>query len=104
MKHFYEQVYELVRQVPRGSVVTYGQVAAMLGSPRSARAVGYALRYLPRGTDVPWQRVINHKGEISPRFPAESPLIQRALLETEGVVFDADNRVDLKRYRWQEED
>ena len=52
MKHFYEQVYELVRQVPCGKVVTYGQVAALLGSPRSARAVGYALRYLPRGTDV----------------------------------------------------
>ena len=100
MKHFYEQVYELVRQVPSGSVVTYGQVAAMLGSPRSARAVGYALRYLPRGTGVPWQRVINHKGEISPRFPAESPLIQRALLESEGVVFDANDRVDLKRFRW----
>ena len=100
MKHFYEQVYELVRQVPSGSVVTYGQVAAMLGSPRSARAVGYALRYLPRGTNVPWQRVINHKGEISPRFPAESPLIQRALLESEGVVFDASDRVDLKRFRW----
>ena len=101
MKHFYEQVYELVRQVPSGRVVTYGQVAAMLGSPRSARAVGYALRYLPRGNDVPWQRVINHKGEISPRFPAESPLIQRALLESEGVAFDANDRVDLKRYRWQ---
>ena len=100
MKHFYEQVYELVRQVPVGTVVTYGQVAAMLGSPGSARAVGYALRYLPRGTDVPWQRVINHKGEISPRFPAESPLIQRALLESEGVVFDDNDRVDLKLYRW----
>ena len=100
MKPFYEQVYELVRQVPPGQVVTYGQVAALLGSPQSARAVGYALRYLPRGTDVPWQRVINHKGEISPRFPAESPLIQRALLEHEGVVFDDNGRVDLKRYRW----
>ena len=100
MNSFYDQVYELVRQVPAGTVVTYGQVAVLLGSPRSARAVGYALRYLPRGTDVPWQRVINHKGEISPRFPAESPLIQRALLESEGVVFDASDRVDLKRYRW----
>ena len=100
MKHFYEQVYELVRHVPAGTVVTYGQVAAMLGSPQSARAVGYALRYLPRGTDVPWQRVINHKGEISPRFPTESPLIQRALLESEGVVFDDNDRVDLKRFRW----
>ena len=103
MKHFYEQVYELVRQVPLGQVVTYGQVAALLGTPQSARAVGYALRYLPRGTNVPWQRVINHKGEISPRFPAESPLIQRALLEHEGVVFDDNGRVDLKRYRWNAE-
>ena len=70
---FYEQVYEWVRQVPPGKVVTYGQVAALLGSPRSARAVGYALRYLPRGTDVPWQRVINHRGEISPALPRREP-------------------------------
>jgi len=98
---FYERVYALVRQIPFGNVVTYGQVAALLGSPWAARAVGYALRFLPAGTDVPWHRVINHRGHISLRTPIESPLIQRLLLEEEGVVFDAEGRVDLSIYRWQ---
>jgi methylated-DNA-protein-cysteine methyltransferase-like protein len=101
--HFYEQVYSVVRQVPAGKVVTYGQVAALLGQPRAARAVGYALRFLPAGTDVPWQRVINHQGQISVRSPVDSPLLQRLLLEEEGVVFDAAERVDLAVYRWQGE-
>ena len=99
--HFYACVYALVRQVPPGKVVTYGQVAALLGQPQAARAVGYALRFLPAGTDVPWHRVINHRGQISLRTPPESPLVQRLLLEEEGVVFDAEGRVDLAVYRWQ---
>lgn len=98
---FYEQVYTFVRQVPQGMVVTYGQVATLLGSPRAARAVGYALRFLPAGSDVPWHRVINHRGQISQRTPPESPLLQRLLLEAEGVVFDAADCVDLARYRWR---
>jgi methylated-DNA-protein-cysteine methyltransferase-like protein len=100
LANFYQRVYTLVRQVPAGQVVTYGQVAALLGSPRAARAVGYALRYLPLGSDVPWHRVINHRGGISPRYPADSPLLQRLLLEAEGVRFDAQDCVDLARYRW----
>src|SRR5215471_3321831 len=98
---FYDCVYALVRQVPPGKVVTYGQVAALLGQPRAARAVGYALRFLPAGMDVPWHRVINHRGQISPRTPPESPLLQRLLLEEEGVRFDAEGRVDFSIYRWQ---
>jgi methylated-DNA-protein-cysteine methyltransferase related protein len=98
---FYERVYALVCQIPPGNVVTYGQVAALLGAPRAARAVGYALRFLPAGTNVPWHRVINHRGQISLRTPIESPLLQRLLLEEEGVVFDAEGRVDLSIYRWQ---
>jgi methylated-DNA-protein-cysteine methyltransferase-like protein len=101
---YYERVYALVRQIPAGRVVTYGQVAALLGSPRAARAVGYALRFLAAGTNVPWHRVINYQGRISPRYPAESPLIQRLLLEGEGVQFDNQDRVDLARYRWCPED
>ena len=98
---FYACVHALVRQVPPGKVVTYGQVAALLGQPRAARAVGYALRFLPACTDVPWHRVINHRGQISFRTPPESPLLQRLLLEEEGVMFDAEGRVDLAIYRWQ---
>ncbi len=100
-ENFYQQVYALVRQIPPGTVVTYGQVAALLGRPRAARAVGYALRYLPSGADVPWHRVINARGHISPRYPPEGPLMQRLLLEDEGVRFDAEGCIDLAVYRWQ---
>ena len=98
---FYERVYALVRQVPFGQVVTYGQVAALLGAPRAARAVGYALRFLPPNTDVPWHRVINHLGGISLRHPASQPHVQRTLLEAEGITFDAEGRVDLSQDRWE---
>lgn len=99
--NFYQRVYALVRRVPPGRVVTYGQVAALLGKPQAARAVGYALRYLPPGSDVPWHRVINHRGQISPRYPAEGPWLQRLLLEEEGLRFGAQARIDLAVYRWQ---
>jgi methylated-DNA-protein-cysteine methyltransferase-like protein len=101
--NFYERVYDFVRRVPRGQVVTYGQVAACLGAPRSSRAVGYALRALTAGNDVPWHRVVNHRGQISPRYPAESPMLQRLLLEDEGISFDTQSRIDLSTYRWHPE-
>ena len=99
---FARAVYALVRRVPRGRVVTYGQVAAILGHPRAARAVGTALSNLPRPMArlVPWQRVINAAGRISIRGDIQRPDLQRQLLEIEGVAFRRD-AVDLKRYRWQ---
>lgn len=97
---FYEAAWELVRTIPPGSVVTYGQVAGWLGSPRAARAVGYAM-FSVRDPDVPWQRVINHKGEISIGGHLHRPDLQRRLLEEEGVEFDAHGRVDLARFGWQ---
>jgi methylated-DNA-protein-cysteine methyltransferase-like protein len=95
-------VYRLVRKVPRGTVVTYGQVAAILGHPRAARAVGQALRLLPRNlfSVVPWQRVINASGRVSLRGDVGRPDAQRRLLEAEGIRFDRSGRVDLKRARW----
>lgn len=102
--NFYERVYDFVRQVPPGRVVTYGQVAACLGAPRSSRAVGYALRALTAGNDVPWHRVVNHRGQISLRYPAESPMLQRLLLEDEGVRFDPQSRIDLSVYRGHPEE
>jgi methylated-DNA-protein-cysteine methyltransferase related protein len=99
---FYRLVYRVVRRVPRGKVVTYGQVAAILGQPRAARAVGMALGALrgPLLDLVPWQRVINAAGRCSHRdgFWAE---IQREFLEREGVPFDRRGKVDLKRVRWR---
>lgn len=98
---FARAVYAMVRRVPRGTVVTYGQVAAILGHPRAARAVGTALTNLPRPLVriVPWQRVINAAGGISFRGDLHRPDLQRQLLEMEGVVL-RNGRVDLARYRW----
>ncbi len=98
--NFYERVWVFVGEVPRGRVVTYGQVAVVLGAPAAARAVGYALRALPPETDTPWWRVINAKGGISLRGRGAGADLQRELLEGEGVVFDATDTVDLRVYRW----
>jgi len=99
---FYRAVYRLVRQVPRGKVVTYGQVAAILGHPRAARAVGQALRMLPPMLVrvVPWQRVINSAGSISHRGDIMRPDVQRERLEAEGIQFSRGGKVDLRRARW----
>jgi methylated-DNA-protein-cysteine methyltransferase-like protein len=98
--NFYAAVYRLVAQVPPGKVTTYGQIARWLGHPSAARAVGYALHALPTGSDVPWQRVINAAGRISSRCNRHYEAIQRALLEAEGVRFDAYGSVDLQRFGW----
>lgn len=99
-KTFYDRVYEFVRQVPAGQVVTYGQVALELGSPAAARAVGYALHFLPGNSDVPWWRVVNAGGGISLRGRGEAAEVQRRLLEGEAVEFLHEGRIDLRRYRW----
>ncbi|MEO8605228.1 MAG: MGMT family protein [bacterium] len=98
---FARAVYTLVRRVPRGRVVTYGQVAAILGHPRAARAVGTALANLPKALlrIVPWQRVINAGGRISIRGAVHRPDLQRELLEVEGIRFRGGT-VDLNQYRW----
>src|SRR5262245_30245034 len=102
LPRFFTHVYRLVSQVPKGKVVTYGQVAVLLGAPRAARAVGTALRYLPRplSRTVPWQRVINAAGGISLRGDVVRTEEQRWLLENEGIEFDRHGKVNLKKYRW----
>jgi methylated-DNA-protein-cysteine methyltransferase related protein len=99
---FYDLVYAFVRRVPRGRVVTYGQVALELGAPAAARAVGYALHYLSVSppTDVPWWRVINAQGRISLKGRGAAADQQREMLEAEGVAFGDGDRIELGRYRW----
>ena len=92
-------IYAAVRRIPRGRVATYGDVAGLAGLEGHARQVGYALHDLPDGSDVPWHRVINAKGEISARSHGDSHELQRMLLEAEGVEFDLAGRVDLGKYR-----
>lgn len=104
---FRQRVWEVARRIPAGRVATYGQIASLVPVPtgvapqaylaQSARWVGSAMRSCP--DDVPWQRVINSQGKIS--LPGAGGEQQRHLLETEGVQFDARQRIDLKRYGWQ---
>jgi methylated-DNA-protein-cysteine methyltransferase related protein len=94
------RIYAAVRRIPKGRVATYGQIAALAGLPRQARQVGYALAAL-RGLNVPWHRVINARGEISPRSNPGPEQLQRVLLEREGVRFDAHGRVALAQHRWR---
>jgi len=99
----YERIYTVVRQIPPGQVATYGQVAELAGLIGKPRVVGYALYRVDMETsDVPWQRVINAKGEVS-RSPLRNgtDYLQRAILEDEGIEFDDKGRINLGRYRWQ---
>jgi methylated-DNA-protein-cysteine methyltransferase-like protein len=96
----YKQIYDVVRRVPVGKVATYGQIAKIVGRC-TARMVGYSMAALPYGTDVPWQRIINHKGEISLRSRGDGALRQRRLLQKEGIRFDSKGRMNLKKVRWQ---
>ncbi len=97
---FTEAVFETVRMIPSGRVLSYGAVAALLGRPRAARAVGSALSGLSPELGVPWWRVVNGTGRITtPKIHSVST-VQRSLLEEEGVLFTASGRIDLERGAW----
>lgn len=96
----YSRIYHQVRIIPRGKVATYGTIARLSGIPRCARQVGYALHVLSEKTAIPWHRVVNAGGGISLHKNSDGYFIQKALLESEGIVFDTNDRIDLKRYGW----
>ena len=97
----YQRIYAVVRRIPEGRVATYGQVASLAGLAGHARQVGYALHALPDGTAVPWHRVVNANGGISLRSMPGGELVQRGLLEREGIRLDPRGRVPLARVRWR---
>jgi methylated-DNA-protein-cysteine methyltransferase-like protein len=97
----YERIYAVVRRIPRGRVATYGQIARLAGLPGHARQVGYALHALPDASGVPWHRVINAQGRVSPRAEPGWEDVQRQLLAREGVAFDDAGRVSLSRHQWR---
>lgn len=101
-ENFYELVYKIVKKVPKGKVTSYGRVAVLIGKPRAARAVGYALNALKKGQEqkVPWQRVINSMGKISHRGDTPRAILQKNLLESEGIQFSREEVVDWKRFGW----
>ncbi|HEX3099350.1 MAG TPA: MGMT family protein [Patescibacteria group bacterium] len=99
--NFKEQVYKAVGEIPKKKLVSYGQVAAVCGSPRAARQVGWMLRLLDGDNSVPWWRVINAAGEISIKGNLIStPLLQKAKIEAEGIPVSKDFKIDLEKYRY----
>lgn len=95
----YTRIYAAVRKIPKGRVSTYGRIARLVRAP-GPRVVGYAMAALHAGSNVPWQRVVNHKGEISMRKGGDGEMRQRRLLEAEGVQFNLKGRINLKTYAW----
>lgn len=103
MSPSYQAIYAVVKRVPFGKVVTYGQVADLAAMPRAARQVGYALNAL-RGNDeyaeLPWHRVVNAQGKVSVRAESGTEEYQQDLLMAEGVQFDNAGKLSLAEYRW----
>ena len=99
-RNFRELVWEVVRAIPRGRVMTYGQIAALLGAPRAARAVGYVMAGTPEEARVPCQRVVNRWGSLAAGYGWGGAQRHRADLEADGVEVRDDFTVDLPRYLW----
>ena len=97
----YERILDVARQIPQGQVATYGQVAMVAGGC-TPRMVGYCLAALDASSEVPWQRVINYKGMVSPRSSGHGSQFQRELLVEEGVEFDDQGRVSFRKFGWME--
>lgn len=94
----FEIIYEVVKSIPKGKVATYGQVARLAGNPRWSRVVGYALHVNPAPGIIPCHRVVNREGKVAPAFAFGGSDIQRELLEAEGIIFEQDGHIDLKKY------
>ena len=94
----FEKIYEVVKSIPEGKVATYGQVALLAGNPRWARVVGYALHVNPEPGIIPCHRVVNREGRVAPGFAFGGEGVQRQLLESEGIVFETDGRIDLEKF------
>ncbi len=98
--NFFDEVYKLVGRIPVGRVATYGQIAALLGNPRGARTVGWAMRAAPREMNLPCHRVVRSDGRLAPGHAFGGEEIQRSVLESEGITFLADGRIDIARHQW----
>lgn len=97
-KEFSQSILQTIHHIPYGHVASYGQIAKLAGFTGYARHVGYLLKRLPKGSSIPWHRVVNSQGKIS--LEGEAAHMQHQLLLAEGVVFKANGRVDLKQSAW----
>lgn len=93
---FFQEVYSVVSEIPHGKVITYGQIAKLIGMPNHARFVGQAMRHVPQKLNLPCHRVVNSSGRIAPVWHE-----QRKLLEDEGVRFRENGCVDMEKHTWQ---
>lgn len=102
MDSFFERAYDVVRQIPEGRVASYGQVARLVGEPRKARFVGFAMHSSPgMAGGVPCHRVVFKDGSLAPGFAFGGPDEQRRMLEEEGIGFLPDGRVDMEAFSWE---
>lgn len=99
-KSFFKRVYEIVSRIPEGKVATYGGIGRMLGYPRGAKIVGWAMRSAPEGLNLPCHRVVKATGELSPDYVFGDSEIQRAMLAAEGITFREDGTIDMERHLW----
>ena len=100
MSNTFEMIYKVVKQIPKGNVATYGQVAAIAGNKRWARVVGYALHSNPNPDEIPCYRVVNKDGRVSEAFAFGGVNKQIALLKNEGIEFIDEKHVDMEKYQW----
>jgi methylated-DNA-protein-cysteine methyltransferase related protein len=98
---FFQAVYNIVSQIPEGKVATYGQIAALLGHPRNAKIVGWAMRSAPKQLALPCHRVVNKSGAMAPDYVFGSAESQRVKLASEGITFTKDGFIDLTQHLWQ---
>lgn len=103
MKDYFQRVYQIVARIPEGKVATYGQIAAMLGNPRGARTVGWAMQAAPAHLNLPCHRVVNKSGTLAPAYAFGGNENQRAMLLAEGITFGADGRIDMRKHFWMPE-
>lgn len=100
MSAFKQKVYEIVRNIPKGRVVSYGQVALMAGLPRAAIQVGWVLHISNEKDKLPWWRVINNAGRISTTCLEHTAQVQKEILESEGVIVNPKLKIDIEKYRF----
>jgi methylated-DNA-protein-cysteine methyltransferase-like protein len=100
LENSYSKIYKIVKAIPKGTVATYGQIAAYAGNPHWSRVVGFALHVNPNPGSIPCHRVVNRFGEVSTAFAFGGENMQRKMLTEEGVVFLDDGKIDLKLYLW----
>lgn len=96
----FSDVYDVCKEIPRGKVTTYGQIAMAIGRPKCSRQVGWALHGCPDTETIPWHRVLNRFGELCKGLEFGTMEIQKQLLESEGIEVSLDYTVDLKKYMW----